>query len=183
MRSRARLGRLEIDRLYFDECKVALAFFRRSYLPGDGVTGPQVELPNLRRRDVDVIRARQIVIFGGAQKTEAVRQTFENTFGEYESALFRLRLQNLENEILLAHRRGAHDPELFCNHTEAGDIHLLELGDVQGLLLLAARRLFRYLFGARLASRTCLSITVHSSFLPSVVTAEKVMRGTPSSVA
>src|SRR5690349_2648652 len=33
----------EVDRVYFDECEVALAFFRRTNLAGDCVTGTQIE--------------------------------------------------------------------------------------------------------------------------------------------
>ena len=52
------LGRLEVDRVDFDQREVALAFLGRADLAGDGVAGAQVEAADLRRRDVDVVRAR-----------------------------------------------------------------------------------------------------------------------------
>ena len=67
------VGRLEVDRLDLDQREVALAFLRRPDLPGHRVAGLQVELADLRRRDVDVVGARQVVVVGRAQEAEAVR--------------------------------------------------------------------------------------------------------------
>jgi hypothetical protein len=53
--------RLEVDRLDLDQREVALAFFRRADLPGDGVAGVQVELADLGRGDVDVVGAGEVV--------------------------------------------------------------------------------------------------------------------------
>ena len=50
--------------------------------PGHGVAGVQVELADLRRRDVDVVGAGQVVVVGRAQEAEAVGQRLEHAFGE-----------------------------------------------------------------------------------------------------
>ena len=99
------LGLLEVDGLDLDEREVALAFLRRTNLTGDRVAGLQVELANLRRRDVDVVGARQVVVVGRAQESEPVRQHLEHALREDEAALLGLRLQDLEDQLLLAHAR------------------------------------------------------------------------------
>ena len=100
-------GRLEVDRVDLDEREVALALFGRTDLPGDGVAGTQVEAPDLRRRDVDVVGAGQVVVFRRAQEAEAVGQALQHAFGEDEAALLGLRLQDLEDQFLLAEAGGA----------------------------------------------------------------------------
>ena len=104
------LGRLEVDGVDFDQREVALAFLGRPDLAGDGVAGAQIETADLRGRDVDVVGAGQIVVLGRAQEAEAVGQAFEHAFGEDQSALFGLRLQDLEDQLLLAQTGGAGTP-------------------------------------------------------------------------
>ena len=64
---------LEVDGFNLDQGKVTLSIFWRTYLSGYGVTGAQIELADLRRRDVDIIRARQIVVVGGTEESETIR--------------------------------------------------------------------------------------------------------------
>ena len=103
------LGRLEVDRVDLDQREVALAFLGRADLAGDGVAGAQVEAADLRGRDVDVVGAGQVVVLGRAQEAEAVGQALEHAFGEDQAALFGLRLQDLEDQLLLAQSGGAGD--------------------------------------------------------------------------
>ena len=146
---------LEVDRLHLDESEIPLALFRRANLAGDGVAGSEIELADLRRRDVDVVRSREIVVLGRAEESESVGQTLENAFGEDETALLRLGLQDLEDQLLLPHAGRAGDAQVLGDFREGGDVHLLELGDVERLGLgLAAGDLFGYFLGARLGSRT-----------------------------
>ena len=104
---------LEVDRLDLDQREVALAFLRRADLAGDGVAGAQVEAADLRRRDVDVVRARQVVVLGRAQEAEAVRQALSTPSAKIRPALLGLRLQDLEDQLLLAHAGGALDAEVL----------------------------------------------------------------------
>ena len=97
---------LEVDRFDLDQGEVAFTFFRRTHLAGNRVAGAEIESADLRRRDVDVVRPREVVVFGRAQKSEAVRQTLQHAFGEDQAALLRLRLQHGKNQILLAHAGG-----------------------------------------------------------------------------
>ena len=141
------LGRLEVDGVDLDEREVALAFLGRADLAGDGVAGAQIEAADLRGRDVDVVGAGQVVVLGRAQEAEAVGQAFEHAFGEDQAALFGLRLQDLEDQLLLAQAGGAGDAQVLGDLVELLDAHVLELDQVErgravldalGGLLLAA---------------------------------------------
>ena len=133
------LGRLEVDRLDLDQREVALAFLRRPDLARDGVAGLQVELADLRRRDVDVVGAGQVVVVRRAQEAEAVGQHFEHAFGEDEAALLGLRLEDLEDQLLLAHAGRAGDVQVLGDLRELLDAHVLQLVDVEAP---AASRVF-----------------------------------------
>ena len=64
------LRRFEVDVLDLQQGKVALAFLGRADLAGDRVAGAQVEAPDLRGRDVDVVRTGQVVVIRRAQESE-----------------------------------------------------------------------------------------------------------------
>ena len=128
----ARLLRLlEVDGLDLDQREVALALLRRTNLPRHRVAGLQVELANLRRRDVNVVGTGQVVVVGRAQEPEPVGQHFEHAFREDEAALLGLRLQDLENQLLLAHARGAGHVQFFGDLSELLDAHVLQFADVE----------------------------------------------------
>ena len=129
---------LEIDRLDLDQREVALPFLRRADLPRHGVAGLQVELADLRRRHVNVVRPRQVVVVGRAQEAEAVRQHLEHPFGEDEAALLGLRLEDLEDQILLAHAGRAGDRQVLRDLRQLLDALVFQIGDVEPLLPLAA---------------------------------------------
>ncbi len=129
------VGRLEVDGFDLDQREVALAFLRRPDLPRDRVAGLQVELAYLGGGNVDVVGARQVVVVGRAQEAEAVGQHFEHAFREDEPALLGLRLEDLEDQLLLAHAGRAGDLEILGDLGEVLDAHLLQLGDVEAGLL------------------------------------------------
>ena len=64
---------LEVDGFDFDQGKITFPIFWRTYLSRNGVAGSQIELANLRWRDVDVIRTRQIVVVWGSEESETIR--------------------------------------------------------------------------------------------------------------
>ena len=148
------LGRLVVDRVDLDQGEIALALLGRPDLAGDGVAGAQVETADLRGRDIDVIGARQIVVLRRAQKAEAVRQALEHAVGEDQAALFGLRLQDLEDQLLLAQAGDAGDPHVLRDLVEILDTHILELYEVERRgavlgLLAEAREPARDLSGGR----------------------------------
>ena len=123
--------RLEIDRFHLDQREIALAFLGRADLPGDGVARVQIELADLRRRDVDVVRPGQVVVVGGAEEAEAVGEHFQDALGEDEAGLGGAGAQDLEDQLLLAHAGGAGDLVLPRDLGEGRDAQLLERRQVE----------------------------------------------------
>ena len=120
-------GRLEVDGLDLDQREVLLAFVRRAHVAADGVAGLQVELADLRGRDVDVVGAGQIVVVGRAEEAVAVGQDLEHAFGEDVAFFFALGLKNLEDQVLLAEAAGAGDVEAARKLAQLRDIVFFQL--------------------------------------------------------
>ena len=125
--------RLEVDRVHLDQREVALVLLGRADLAGDGVAGAQVELADLRRRDVDVVRSRQVAVFGRAQEAEAVGQDLQHALREDQALLLGLGAQDLEDQLLLLHGRGAGDLQRLGHRGQLRDVHLLEVGEVEAV--------------------------------------------------
>ena len=125
------LGRLEVDGVHLDQREVALAFLGRADLAGDGVAGAQVEAADLRGRDVDVVRARQVIVLRRAQEAEPVGQAFEYAFGEDQAALFGLGLEDLEDQLLLTQAGGAGDVHVLGHLVELLDAHVLQFDQIE----------------------------------------------------
>src|SRR5215467_10924322 len=123
---------LEVNGFDLNQRKVTFSILGRPHLAGDSVPGAQVELADLRWGNVNIIRTRQIVVVGGTKKAETVRQRFQDAFTEDEAALFGLRLQDLEDQLLLPHSGSSLDVKVFGNLRQRGDVHLLQLRDVHG---------------------------------------------------
>ena len=84
----------------------------------DGVAGAKAEAADLRRRDVDVVGAGQVVGVGRAQKAEAVGENLDDAFADNIDFLDRELLENGEHQLLLAHGAGIFDPVLFRERDE-----------------------------------------------------------------
>ena len=122
-------GRLEVDGLDLDQGEVLLAFVGRADVAADGVAGLEVELANLRGRDVDVVGAGQIVVVGGAEEAVAVGQDFQHAFGEDVAFFFALGLKDLEDQVLLAEAAGAGDFQGARDAAQFGDVFFFQFGD------------------------------------------------------
>src|SRR4029077_11116792 len=84
------------------------------------IAGAQSEAPDLRRRDVDVIGAGEVIRFRRAQKAEAVRQYLDHTFADNVSLARRELLEDAEHQLLLAHGRGVLDLQFFGKGDKLG---------------------------------------------------------------
>ena len=107
------LGVLEIERIDLEQREIAFAFFGAADVAVDGVAGAQPEAADLRGRDVDIVRARQIIRLRRAQEAEAVRQNLDHAFADNVGLARRELLEDAEHQLLLAHGRGVLDLELF----------------------------------------------------------------------
>ncbi len=114
------LGVLEIDGVDLEQRKVALAVLGAANFALDGVAGAQSEAADLRGRDVDIVRAGQIVRFRRAQKAKAVGENFDHPFADDVGFADCELLEDAEHQLLLAHGAGVFDFELFGKRDKLG---------------------------------------------------------------
>ncbi len=114
--------RFEVDGFDLDQRKVLHSFVRRAHVAADGVARLEVELADLRGRHIDVVRSGQIVVVGRAKEAIAVREDFQYAFGEDVAFFFALRLEDLEDQILLAKAAGARNLEGSRNAAQFSDV-------------------------------------------------------------
>ncbi len=123
------LGRLEVDGLDLDQREILFALVRRADVAADGVAGLEVELANLGRRHVDVVRPGQIVVVRRAEEAVAVGQNFKDALGEDVALFFALCLENLEDKVLLAESARARNLKRARNAAQFRNVFFFEFGD------------------------------------------------------
>ena len=74
---------------------------------------------------------RQVVVVGRAKEAEAVGQHLQHAFREDEAALLGLCLQDLKDQLLLAHPGRAGDRHVLGDLRELLDAQVLQIGDVE----------------------------------------------------
>src|SRR5574341_153465 len=126
------LGVFVVDVVDLEQGEVPFAFLRGPDLAGDRVAGADVEPPDLRRRDVNVVRAGQVVVVRRPEEAEAVGQDLEHAFAEDHAVLFGLRLEDREDQLLLSHAAGALDLQLVGHIGQFGDVFPLQFYEVHG---------------------------------------------------
>src|SRR5205085_11466973 len=116
---------LEIDSFDFNQGEISLSVFGRPHLTGNRVAGSKIEFPDLRWGYINVVRSGQIVVIRSSEKSESIRERFQNAFTENETTLFSLCLQDLEYQFLLSHSGGALDVQVLGDLGQSGDVHFL----------------------------------------------------------
>jgi hypothetical protein len=124
---------LEIDFADLQQGEVAFAFLGRANLARDGVAGAQVETSDLAGRHVDVVGAGEIGAVVGAQESETVGQDLEDAIAGDVFALFGVRLEYAENDVLFAGPGDALDAHFIRKIDEFGGRFLLEFGQIHRL--------------------------------------------------
>ncbi len=99
----------EVDRVDLEQGEVALALARTAHSAVHRVARAQTEAADLRRRDIDVVRTRQIVGVGAAQEAEAVRQNLQHARGDDLDLFVGQGLQDGEQQVLLTQVAGVLD--------------------------------------------------------------------------
>ena len=107
------LGVFEVQRIDLEQRKIPLALLWAADVAVDRVAGAKSEPPDLRGRNVDVVRTGQVVRFRRAQKAEAVRQHLHHALTDNIGLAGGELLQDAEHQLLFAHGRGILDLELF----------------------------------------------------------------------
>src|SRR5690606_33028217 len=113
--------------------EVALLVLRRPDLTGDVIAGLEVEAPDLRRRDVNVLRAGEITEAGRTQETVALGHDLEDALGEQNAPALGVLLEDREDELVLFHRPEVLDTKLLRLGVEIRDRHAVQLRDVDRL--------------------------------------------------
>ena len=124
-----------VDRLDSQQREVPLVLFRRSDLSGDGRSRLQAEAADLARRDVDVVRAGEVVVIGTAEESEAVGQNFERPFAEHQPVELGPLLEDLEDQVLLLQPGVFGQPFFLGQPQQLLDRHSLQVGNVDVALL------------------------------------------------
>src|SRR5580692_4049862 len=101
----------------------------RPDIAADRVASLEVKLADLRGRDVDIVRAGQVVVVRRAKKAVAVRQNLEDAFGKNVAFLFTLGLKDLEDQILLAKAAGARYFQGARDAAQFRDVLFFEFSD------------------------------------------------------
>src|SRR5262245_32742834 len=79
------VGFLEIDRLDAKQREVTLGFLGRTNLTGNRNARLETESANLAGTDVDVVRARQVVVIRTAEEAEPVGKDFKRSFAVHQT--------------------------------------------------------------------------------------------------
>ena len=140
-----RLGVLEIDRVDLEQGEIALALTRAAHRAVHRIARPQPEAADLRRRNVDVIRAGQIVGVRAAQEAETVRQNLQDAVGDDFDLLLGQGLEDGEQQVLLAQVGGVLDLKPFGEGDQIRGRLLVQLG--QGDAAVGNDRLAVFLVG------------------------------------
>ena len=138
-------GSSRVHALDLEQREKFFLFLRRPDLAGDQIAGLQIEPADLRRRNVNVLRAGQIIEALRTQKAETFRQHFEHALGKQHARAFGVFLEDVENHLVLAHRAEILHAEILGHVVQLAHLHRLELGDVQrgdDLVALRAAALF-----------------------------------------
>ena len=119
-----------IDGLYFQKRKIPLGFFGLTDLSGDGVAGSQVKSTDLRRGNVNIVRPRQIVVVGCAQKTKSIRKDFKGSFTIDLTIFFKLGLKQGKNEFLFSQAGSPVNVKFFGHLSQFADSFVFKFGYV-----------------------------------------------------
>ena len=125
---------LEIDLFHLKEGEIPFALLRRTDLPGHDITGPEIEAADLRGRDINVIRAGQVIGIRRPKEPKAVRQGFQDSLSEDHTVLFGLSLEDGKDQLLLAQVGRSFDLEVPGHFVQISDGLLLQLCKMHGRL-------------------------------------------------
>ncbi len=124
------LGLLEIDLRHRGQREIAFGIVGLAHLTLDRIAGAQRILPDHVGRDIDIVRAGQVIGLDGPQETEPVLQHLEHPVAIDQPAILRPFLQDREHHLALAHGRGILDLEFLRNRQEILGRKRLEIGQV-----------------------------------------------------
>ena len=111
-----------------EQSEIALAVFGRANLAGNRIAGTKIEAANLARGDVNVVWACEIRGICRTQKPEAVLEYLEHAVTRDIFSVFRVLLQDREDDVLLARTGDVFESHIVGGLNEVCDGLLLEFG-------------------------------------------------------
>jgi len=120
---------LVVDRLHAQQGEVALVFLGRPDLAGDRGPGPQPEAADLAGRDVDVVRAGEVVVLRAAQEAEAVGQDLQRSLPVHQPVHSHPLFEDAEDQILALDAGDVGEIVLAGLFDQLAHGHFLQLGD------------------------------------------------------
>src|SRR5690606_10747564 len=100
--------------------EIALAFLRAANRTLDRIAGLQREAADLRGRNIDIVRAGQVIGIGRAQEAEAILKDLDDALADDLDLLTRQLLEDREHQLLLAQHAGILDLERLGKSDEIG---------------------------------------------------------------
>ena len=123
---------LAVDRLYLQQRQILLALLGRPDLAGHGVTRSHVEALDLRRGDVYVVWAVEVVPILTAEEAVAFRQNLENSLAAKDDIRVEEVLLDAKDQVLLSKARVVVDAQLLGHLVKVGDGFGLQFCNVHG---------------------------------------------------
>ena len=123
-----------VDLANLEQREIALTFLRRTNQSRNRVAGAQIETPDLAGADIDIVRTGQVGAVGRAQKAEAILQYLEDSIPVDVFTQFRMRLQDLEDNVLLARARNILDAKRLTKFNKSSGRTGLEFRQVHHVL-------------------------------------------------
>jgi len=127
------LGRFRlvvVDLVDLEQGEIALVVLGRTDGAGDGVAGAQGETADLAGRDVDVVGSGEEGGVRRAQETKTILKDLQHAAAIDVLALLGVRLENGEDEVLLAGTAGTLDVHGLGQLGELGHRHFLEIVEI-----------------------------------------------------
>ena len=121
---------LEINGLDLDQREISLALFRRPYLAGDSVAGPQIEFTDLRRADINVVGAGKISYIQVPSGNRSRQAASQERPARISTRFLGLSRKYLEDEFLFAQSVAPSIP-ISLRSGQLADRHILEARDIQ----------------------------------------------------
>ena len=121
-----------IDRFHLEQREETLLLLRRTNLASDQIAGLKIEATNLRWGDVNILRAGQVIEALRTKEPESFRKNFKDAFRKQDATALRVLLQNVEDDLMLAHGAEILDGHVFGHLIQLRHRHRLQLRDVDG---------------------------------------------------
>ena len=126
---------LIVDRLYTKQCEILLALLRGADLARYAVAAAQSESTDLRRRNVNIVRRREVIVIRAPQETEPVRQNLENAVAVHQAVLLDALFEYLKDQLLLRQTHVVLNAFLLGQLMQITGLEILQVLQVQIALL------------------------------------------------